>query len=300
MEWTDQQAERNQRRNHRLTISALLVLLLSVAGCGGVRDRIDLARQVAKSAGFSAAQVLQGGAFALQTFQRLGRSNGLLRVYIEGDGFAWISRGRISPDPTPRNPLALKLAASDPSPAVLYIGRPCQYVGVESNPRCNDRYWTSHRFAPEVIEATSAVIDQVKRRAGAKAIELVGFSGGGAVAVLVASRRSDVVGIRTVAGNLDHVALNRRKKVTPLTGSLNAADFSAKVSGIPQIHYVGEDDEIVGRYVAESYQSRAGRTGCIAIRTIPGASHTDGWVSKWRRLVALPLPKCNIDPIDPP
>lgn len=263
-----------------------------MATCGGVEDRVKLAHGVASGGGMS-GQVIDAGPFSLQVFYRPARQAGPLRVYIEGDGFAWISRGRVSPDPTPRNPVALRLAAADRRGGVLYVGRPCQYVGVGTNRRCGRRYWTSHRFATEVIEATSNVIDQVKKAVNAQTVELIGFSGGGAVAVLVAARRSDVAGIRTVAGNLDHVTLNRRKKVTPLTGSLNAADVAAKVSGIPQIHYVGADDGIVGAYIAEAYRNRAGRTDCIAVRRVSGASHTGGWDDMWRDLVALPLPSCN-------
>ena len=293
VELTDPKAMRLIKRSWLLGVAtAILFSLLSVAGCAGVDYRLENAHRLARDAGLT-PQILKGGTFALQTYHRLGRSTGPLRVYIEGDGFAWINRGRISPNPTPHNPVALKLAASDHSPAVFYVGRPCQYVGVGSNRQCTKRYWTSHRFAPEVIETTSAVIEQAKKLAGATAVELVGFSGGGAVAVLVASLRSDVVGIRTVAGNLDHVTLNQQKKVAPLTGSLNAVDVAAKVSVIPQVHYVGVDDDIVGDIVAEVYRNRAGRTDCIAIRRVSGVSHTEGWDDMWRDLVALPLPNCN-------
>ena len=99
--------------------------------------------------------------------------------------------------------------------------------------------------------------------------------------------------IRTVAGNLDHVTLHQRKNVSPLTGSLNAADVAAQVSAIPQIHYVGADDDIIGAYVAESYRRRAGASNCIAIQTISGASHTGGWDDIWPNLVDSPLPNCK-------
>jgi len=55
------------------------------------------------------------------------------------------------------------------------------------------------RFAPEVINSFSRAIDTLKEKSGAKYVELVGYSGGGAIAVLVAAGRSDVVGVRTVA-----------------------------------------------------------------------------------------------------
>ncbi len=283
-------------QNPRLSVVALVLVVLTLTACAGVGNRRDDAHDLARRAGMG-GQVLDGSVFALQTFYRLespseSAASAPLRVYIEGDGFAWISRYRISPNPTPRNPVALKLAAADRAPSVLYIARPCQYIGVGQNPSCTQQYWTSHRFAREVIEATSAVIDRAKKVAHATAIELVGFSGGGAVAVLVAARRSDVVGIRTVAGNLDHVTLHRQKNASQLTGSLNAADVAAQLSAIPQIHYVGADDDIIEPYVAESYRNRAAADNCIEIRTISGASHTRGWEDIWPRLIATPLPNC--------
>ncbi|MDA0231826.1 MAG: alpha/beta hydrolase [Proteobacteria bacterium] len=290
-------AQESNMQNNLISVVAVLFAIVALAACAGVEDRRDGAQQLARGAGFS-TQILRGDAFELQTFYRAGPSSAAasgpaLRVYIEGDGFAWISRYRISPDPTPRNPVGLKLAAADHTSAVFYIARPCQFIGVGRNPNCTQKYWTSHRFAPEVIASTSAVIDQAKKIAGATVIELVGFSGGGAVAVLVAARRSDVASIRTVAGNLDHVTLHRRKEVPPLTGSLNAVDVAAQVAAIPQIHYVGAEDEIIGAYVAKSYRHRAGTSNCIAIQTISGASHTGGWDEIWPSLVASPLSGCK-------
>ncbi len=49
-------------------------------------------------------------------------------VYIEGDGRAYVNRRTPSNDPTPGNPMALRLALADPSLRVLYLGRPCQYT----------------------------------------------------------------------------------------------------------------------------------------------------------------------------
>ena len=50
-----------------------------------------------------------------------------VHVYIEGDGYAWATTTDPSDDPTPINPLALRLAAVDDAPNVLYLARPCQF-----------------------------------------------------------------------------------------------------------------------------------------------------------------------------
>ncbi len=116
---------------------------------------------------------------------------------------------------------------------------------------------------------------------------------GGAVAVLVAARRSDVSGIRTVAGNLDHKVWTRHHKVDSLSGSLNAADVAEQVAGIPQVHYVGHEDKNIGRYVAESFRSRSGQTNCIKIQTVKGTDHSEGWERVWPDLIVVALPNCS-------
>jgi hypothetical protein len=55
-------------------------------------------------------------------------SNDLLTVYIEGDGLAWLDGETASPDPTPRDPLALNLAFRDPLGGAAYLAPPRQYI----------------------------------------------------------------------------------------------------------------------------------------------------------------------------
>ena len=110
----------------------------------------------------------------------------ILRVYIEGDGHAWESRTRPSTNPTPRNPVALRLAMADPgADTVLYLARPCQYVQGEDWRQCSKRYWTSARLGPEVMKSLDAAITLAKSDCGAEQVILVGFSGGGGAAAPV-------------------------------------------------------------------------------------------------------------------
>lgn len=67
-------------------------------------------------------------------------------------------------------------------------------------------------------------MDALKQRFGATRLTLVGYSGGAAVAALLATRRNDVARLVTVDGNLDHRAWTAHHRVTPLTGSLNPAE----------------------------------------------------------------------------
>jgi hypothetical protein len=96
-----------------------------------------------------------------------------LVVYVEGDGRAFASRDIVSADPTPVQALALQLALVDVRPNVAYLGRPCQYGGAD-RPPCAPRYWTSHRFAPEVVDSLMLALDRLKAETGAGALELIG------------------------------------------------------------------------------------------------------------------------------
>ncbi len=236
---------------------------------------------------------IKGGEFILRIYYRFDSPGNPLRIYLEGDGRAWLSKSRASRNPSPKNPVSLTLAAQQHRGNVMYIARPCQYVSFENNPKCEYPYWTGKRFAPEVIDSVLAVIDIGKKRAGAEKLELIGYSGGGALAMLVAARRSDVNGIRTVAGNLDHRVWTKHHQVDPLKGSLNSADVAEQVAHVPQVHYVGSEDEIVGRYVAESFRARSGRDNCINIEVVNGVTHTKGWEQAWPDLISVAIPDCR-------
>ncbi len=236
---------------------------------------------------------LKGGEFILRVYYRFDSPGAPLRIYLEGDGRAWLTKTRVSRNPSPKNPVGLYLAAQEHKGNVMYIARPCQYVSFKKNPNCEYPYWTSKRFASEVVDSVSAVIDIGKKKSGAEKLEIIGFSGGGAVALLLAARRSDVSGIRTVAGNLDHRVWTQHHKVDPLRGSLNAADVAEEVANIPQVHYVGSQDGNMGRYVAESFRAKAGRDNCIKIQTVPSTNHSKGWEQAWPDLITVAIPDCR-------
>jgi len=278
------------RLKGRLWMSLALILLLT-QGCASHSPE-SIALKISKMAGLQADE-LRGGDFVLRVYYKFMNPGAPLHIYLEGDGRAWLSGTRISRNPSPGNPVALHLAAREPGKNVMYIARPCQYVSFAKNPHCEYPYWTHKRFSTEVIDSVSAVIDMGKKKAQANKLEIIGFSGGGAVAVLVSAQRSDVYGIRTVAGNLDHKVWTRHHKVDPLNGSLNAADVAKKVANIPQIHYIGSQDENMGRYVAESFLSKAGRIDCIKIKTVKGVTHSKGWEQAWSRLLTNALPDCS-------
>ncbi len=264
-------------------------MLVALSACASVEGRQEQAVHLAADAGFEPLN-LRTSSFTLSGFYRVGSPSRLTPdqrspvVYIEGDGFAWIDRFTVSDNPTPRNPLALKLAVRDSSARVFYLARPCQFVDLAHERNCRPAFWTSARFAPDVIATYDQALDQIAARLGNAGFHLVGFSGGGAVAVLLAARRGDVFSVRTVAGNLDHVALNRAKKVSPLRYSLNPIAVAPKLATLPQTHYLGGRDRVVPPWVGENFVRAAGQSACVRAQVVPQASHLDEWVAAWGRL----------------
>jgi hypothetical protein len=289
-------ASETNRMRARIVAAVLTMLLLPgvMTGCSGLDPNVH-ADSLAASAGLIREQVDSGG-FVLTAFARISRVDQPLTVYIEGDGYAWLSRSMPSPDPTPHQAMGLALAAADASSNVAYLARPCQFTPMSLNPRCGIPYWTGKRFAPEVVASLNGAVDRFLARldpqAGQRArrVNLVGYSGGGALAVLVAARRTDVASIRTVAGNLDDEYVNRLHGVSPMPESDNAIEVAARVATIAQIHFAGADDTVVPPVVAQRFVEREGRQ-CAQVRTVPGASHDSDWAARWPALLAI-RPAC--------
>lgn len=208
-----------------------------------------------------------------------------LTVYLEGDGLAWISRSQVSLNPTPLEPTALKLALRHPGTAAAYLARPCQYVYGPDARNCSKAYWTDQRFSPEVVVAVNEAVDQLKTRAGARRITLVGFSGGGAVAALVAARRTDMRMLITIAGNLDTDAWTKHHGITPLDGSLNPADQWQLLRSVQQLHFVGSDDSVVPEAVIRSYLNRYPTDLRPELRVVQGFGHHCCWEQQWANLI---------------
>ena len=265
---------------------SLGLLVLALTACAGLspEQRRQTAEKMAGEAGWHSI-AFPGDDFVLRGYvPKTQRDSDLLTIYIEGDGLAWIAPHRASLDPTPRHPIALQLALRHPSGAAAYLARPCQYVAEEENRNCQTTWWTDRRFATEVVQATSRAVDQLKQRFHAQRIVLIGYSGGGAIAALLAAQRKDVARLVTVAGNLDHVLWTQRHHVAPLTGSLNPADAWQALIDIAQVHFVGENDSIVSREVAEAYIARFPADRQPQLRIIEGFDHACCWVEKWSQL----------------
>ncbi len=266
-------------------------MALSLPGCigpPGINARIDQAQSIAGHAGLE-TRTIATGRFNIQSYTRFSQDGeGPVHVYIGGDGRAWSGLHRISSNPTPTDPVALKLAARDPSGRVAFLARPCQFVPLEAEPACAPRAWTSDRYAADVIDAMNQAIDRLLETAGqgkTKRIGLIGFSGGGTVAALLASTRHDVDWLVTIAANLDHALWTDWHGDTPLTGSLNAADVAPKLRNLPQVHFVGGKDRTVPVEVVRSYLNRLGSPNRARLVVLPGHDHQCCWEENWIQLL---------------
>jgi pimeloyl-ACP methyl ester carboxylesterase len=267
------------------------LFLVLLAACSDTEDLRAQADALARSRGLH-PEIVSTSRFKIMTYGRLAAPGEVTIVYLEGDGSAWRNRYQPSPDPTPHNPLALELALRDSAANLLYVARPCQFVSRERDPNCEVDYWTDRRFAPEIIQSINEVVDNWKRQAGGGPIRLVGYSGGGGIAILLAAERSDVVDIRTIAANLDIALFTQIHKVSAMKGSLNPAGVALRVARIPQLHLVGGEDDIVPASIADSFYEAAGRSPCIRVVVIPGFDHGGAWAEAWREWNGVPLPRC--------
>jgi len=213
--------------------------------------------------------------------------NGTLTVFIEGDGRAFVRRHPFMPpqpsdDPTPDRATGLNLALAEHAQGGFpaYLARPCQFGGRAAT-GCSDYYWAEGRFSEPMVAAQDAALDQIRARLGAQSLRLVGWSGGGIMAMLLAARRSDIVGVMTLASPLDHVAWTRRRDRTPLLGSLELVPPPAALSRLPQVHLLGSEDRLVTNRDQAAFLSALPNAQSL---TIPRIGHADGWVEHWQQL----------------
>lgn len=219
-----------------------------------------------------------------------GGSNQTLTIYIEGDGAPWITKEFAPTNPTPRYALGAQLANQDLSPLVAYLGRPCQYLNDEQLQSCDPQLWTNGRFSERALDMGSQAIDRLldeirsQEKISVKSIRLIGYSGGGAYATLLASRRTDVSCLITVAAPLDINLWTQMHQVAPLSNSLSPARPLPRLLSIAQTHWYGGKDRIVppptiGQYLLHNL-SKQGQ-----VKVLPDANHLQPWESNWQELL---------------
>lgn len=268
----------------------LLFLAILLSGCATLEQnpRVD---QLALDGHLQKRTMLVDG-FVLTAYLRINDPQQALHVYIEGDGRAWLSRRVLSSDPTPRDVIGLALAAQDTASNVLYLARPCQYNNFSQTP-CDSAYWSNLRFSAKVIDAMQQELQHYISATQHQKIHLIGYSGGATVAVLLAAKRNDVLSLRTVAGNLDHAYVNQIHRVDAMPASLNAIDVASNMSALPQLHFVGKNDAVIPKQVAERFiaaQAANQQAAHCAAMIEVNADHQKGWVGQWKSLLTQAFP----------
>ena len=262
-----------------LRLAGIVALAAMLAACGhsGV-GRDATAATIAQTAGLEPV-ASKGATFDLLIYRRDDGKPGPLFVYIEGDGLAYLDQRTPSSDPTPVDPLALRLAAADPGPAVVYIGRPCQFAAGRGDPRCQVRDWTTARFGARVVAALDDAIGREHARDPARPLVLVGYSGGGVAAALVAARRRDVALLITIAAPLDVADWTRRLGLSPLDGSELPLDHVGRLSKLRVVAYAGQKDKVVPVASIASAVEKFGASAKLIV--VPDFDHRCCWVRDW-------------------
>lgn len=266
------------RGSSRLTATALVLagfgLLFASAACSSPARRFS---EYAASLGLH-AEVVVGTEFQHVLFQQAGGSSRTLHVYIDGDGTPWLA-GWPAEDPTPRNPLLLRLMALDPAPS-FYLGRPC-YHGLAKTPPCSSALWTRERYSRAVVSSMAAAVRHIVRKGQFDRVAWLGYSGGGVLAVLLAPQIRETTDVLTVAANLDIDAWADLHGYSRLVGSLNPATQPPLPPTIRQRHYVGGRDRVVPKEV-----TLRGPVEPDTVTVIPAYDHVCCWAEIWPAVLA--------------
>jgi hypothetical protein len=265
--------------------TALIGAVFFMSACAGNEISLHggrLVTQISFERGFhSVSQNFQAD-LAILALQRGGLSNAdILRIYIEGDGAPWVTPYHPPLDPTPEVPIALKMATEDSDSPLLYLGRPCQYLERMELAACDPRYWTTHRFSPDVLARYDTLLTALKNEYEIKHFELIGYSGGGVLAMLLGGHRKDVIRVVTVASPL---ALNQWTGWHGVSEMPDSIDPSKENLAYPEsIHFFGAKDRVVPFVVSSEFIAGIG----ARYHVMPRFNHDCCWASHWKTLIRM-------------
>ena len=201
------------------------------------------------------------GKYTITTYQRITDNISPIHIYVEGDGNSFDAQGRPTSNPTPRGMLMRHLAMRDPSPNVVYMARPCQYIMSNA---CTRSDWTIGRFSTDIVDSVATAIKDIATN---RSVVLIGYSGGAMITGLVINKNPDI-DVRewiTIAGVLNHVEWTGYFGDVPLSSSLNLDELPR----VAQRHYIARGDRVVPNKLSQKWL--AGQT----VHIIDGATHSD-------------------------
>lgn len=187
-----------------------------------------------------------------------------LRIYFEGDG-----------NPNPSNKVAFDFAQADTSSNVVYVARPCQWV---NDKICSQKpeVYKEARFHVEIMKEMQELTEYLMRKHRAPTVELIGYDGGAVIALNMATRLP-TDRVITIAGITDVNAYNSYHDLPEMDDedTENPANNLAALAPVPQIHYVGKEDDVTPRKLVERFVARMQNPKSATVKVVPGTGHTD-------------------------
>jgi len=306
-------AKPDQVRNHKSVppvamigrLFSLFIVLVTVSSCASRQAHIDdlaeqatLKRDIVSSQDGLSHLLYTNAAYQslLSQHDNAASANINLHIYLEGDGIPWVQPHIVAVDPTPKSPLALKLMLKDKQ-ASWYLGRPC-YHGFYQQAGCHPLLWTQARYSEKVVDSMlGALTSKLEAdhylkdgspRQQRLTLNLIGYSGGGVIAMLLAQRLQEkkyvsAVSVITVAANLDIDAWTDLHQYSRLSLSINPATQPQRYHEIEQFHFYGEQDDNVPAQLLSPLIARFGQNAhWIAIAK---ADHACCWETLWPDLL---------------
>lgn len=211
-----------------------------------------------------------------------------LHVYLGGDGTPWIDGKVVAWDPTPRNPVGLRLMALDDAPSI-YLGRPC-YHGHSGSPPCSPTLWTYERYSTAVIESMTSALQTIIAQGEYEKLILIGFSGGGGLAMFLAEKFPQTKQVVTLAGNLDIEAWVRLHDYDQLYGSLNPGAMQPLPEDIQQYHFAAAEDDNIPPWIIEAAVKNQNNSQIIRV---DGFTHGCCWEKIWQSVLVCLRNACD-------
>ncbi|MBP5344316.1 MAG: hypothetical protein J6Y85_04525 [Alphaproteobacteria bacterium] len=208
-------------------------------------------------------QKIQTDYYKLASWQKITDTRSPIRIYLEGDGYAFNYAGQPTNNPTPRGTFLRKIAFNDPNSNVVYLARPCQYI---TDSLCTQKDWTTGRFSEHIIDSILQAIQIISKK---QPVILIGYSGGALLSGLVINKNSTIPIQKwiTLAGVLNHTKWTQNLHLPPLTDS---ADLN-KLPSVPQLHLIGDKDQVVPYPLTKTLVDEKN------LIIIPNATHDTGY-----------------------
>jgi pimeloyl-ACP methyl ester carboxylesterase len=204
------------------------------------------------------------------------RGDGPRFVFFEGDGRPWSSDGlQAATNPDPLRAVAPGLAAAQGDGAIV-LGRPC-YHGRAADPGCEPGLWTSARYSEAIVASMATALERTLEASPPRPVVLVGVSGGGALALLVAERSPRVRAVVTLGANIDVDGWAKLHGYRPLEGSLDPLVTRPAAPGC-EIHIAAGRDTVVPAPLIRAAAAR--RQGAV-FWIEDDADHGCCWQTLW-------------------